>query len=58
VSAEAAVRARAHAEANAPARLLGVAQVAIETALRLDNLIEVHAYLSEVLERIKPEVAA
>jgi hypothetical protein len=46
------------AEAQAPARLLGVAQVAIETALRLTDVDEIHDYLAEVLGRIKPEVAA
>lgn len=47
-------RARAHAEANHPARLLGVAQVAIETALRLTDPVEIHAHLTEALTRIKP----
>lgn len=55
---EAAQRARAFAEANAPARLLGVAQVAIETALRMTDPAEIHAYLTTALGRIKPEVAA
>lgn len=41
---------------HAPAYLLGVAQVAIETALRLDDLDEVHNHLAEALGRIKPEV--
>lgn len=47
-------RARAHAEANHPARRLGVAQVAIETALRTNDLAEIHAHLTEALTRIKP----
>lgn len=42
------------AEAHAPARLLGVAQVAIETALRLTDPAEIHAHLTEALGRIKP----
>lgn len=46
------------AEAHAPARLLGVAQVAIETALRLNSLDEIHTHLAEALGRIKPEVTA
>lgn len=41
-------------EANHPARLLGVAQVAIETALRTNDLAEVHAQLEVALARIKP----
>lgn len=41
-------------EANHPARLLGVAQVAIETALRTNDLAEVHAQLETALARIKP----
>ena len=49
-----AARARAHAEANHPARLLGVAQVAIETALGMTDPAEIHAHLTEVLGRIKP----
>lgn len=44
------------AETRAPARLLGVAQVAIETALRLGSLDEIHAHLAEALARIKPAV--
>lgn len=44
------------AETHAPARLLGVAQVAIETALRLGSLAEVHAHLTEALARIKPAI--
>lgn len=44
----------ARAEANHPARLLGVAQVAIETALRLTDPVEIHAHLTEALARIKP----
>lgn len=55
---EAALRARAHTDAPDTAYLLGVAQQALKTALQLDSLIEVRAYLSEVLERIQPEVAA
>lgn len=47
---EAAMRA----EANHPARLLGVAQVAIETALRTNDLTEIHAQLEVALARIKP----
>jgi hypothetical protein len=43
-------------EAHAPARLLGVAQVAIETALRLTDPEEIHAHLAEALGRIKPPV--
>lgn len=50
--AEAARAARI--EADAPARLLGVAQVAIETALRTNDLAEVHAQLEVALARIKP----
>jgi hypothetical protein len=45
-------------EANHPARLLGVAQVAIEVALRTNDLAEVHAQLEVALARIKPEVTA
>lgn len=45
------------AEDHAPARLLGVAQVAIETALRTNDLAEIHAHLAEALGRIKPAVA-
>ena len=45
-------------EANHPARLLGVAQVAIEVALRANDLAEVHAQLEVALARIKPEVTA
>lgn len=51
---EAAARARTRAEAYHPARLLGIAQVAIETALRTNDLAEVHAQLGEALTRIKP----
>lgn len=51
---EAARRAREVAEQNHPARLLGVAQVAIETALRTNDLAEVHALLGDALDRIKP----
>jgi len=46
--------ARERAEANHPARLLGVAQVAIEVALRTNDLAEVHAQLEVALARIKP----
>lgn len=53
-----AARVRALAEANAPARLLGVAQAAIRDALLLNDPAEIHAHLAEVLTRIKPEVAA
>lgn len=42
------------AEANHPARLLGIAQVAIEVALRTNDLAEVHAQLEAALARIKP----
>lgn len=45
---------REEAEMNAPARLLGVAQVAIETALRTNDLAEIHAQLETALARIKP----
>lgn len=55
---EAAQRARVHAEANHPSRLLGVAQVAIETALRLTDLDEIRTHLAEALGRIKPEATA
>lgn len=51
---EAASRARSCAEANHPARLLGVAQVAIEVALRTNDLAEIHAQLETALARIKP----
>jgi hypothetical protein len=51
---EAARRAREVAEQNHPARLLGVAQVAIETALRLTDPVEIHAQLADALTRIKP----
>lgn len=51
---EEAEAARALSEANHPARLLGVAQVAIETALRTNDLAEVHAQLEAALARIKP----
>ena len=44
----------AAAEANHPARLLGVAQVAIEVALRTNDLAEIHAQLEVALSRIKP----
>lgn len=50
----AALRAPARAEANHPARLLGVAQVAIEVALRTNDLAEIHAQLETALARIKP----
>lgn len=50
--------ARERAEANHPARLLGVAQVGIETALRLGTADEIRTHLAEILGRIKPEVAA
>jgi hypothetical protein len=46
--------ARERAEKNHPARLLGVAQVAIEVALRTNDLAEVHAQLEVALARIKP----
>lgn len=46
--------ARDRVERNHPARLLGIAQVAIETALRTNDLAAVHAQLSEALTRIKP----
>ena len=53
-----AVAARARADATSPARLLGVAQVAIETALTLPPE-QVHAHLAEALGRIKnPEATA
>jgi hypothetical protein len=48
------VRARTRAEENHPARLLGVAQVAIETALRTNDLAAIHAQLGDALARIKP----
>jgi hypothetical protein len=52
---EAARLARDTAEANHPARLLGVAQVAIETALRMTDPAEIHAQLADALARIKPQ---
>lgn len=51
---EAARQAQARAEATHPARLLGVAQVAIEVALRTNDLTEIHAQLEQALARIKP----
>lgn len=49
----------AEAEANHPARLLGVAQAAIRDALLLDDVAEIHAQLADALARIKPtEVSA
>lgn len=52
---EAARRAREVAEQNHPARLLGVAQVAIETALSSTDIRVIHAQLRDALDRIKPE---
>lgn len=43
----------AYTEASHPARLLGVAQVAIETALRMDDPEAIHTHLAEALGRIK-----
>jgi hypothetical protein len=58
-SGAAYMEAARRAEATAPARLLGVAQVAIETALRLTDPDEIHTHLAEALGRIKnPEAAA
>lgn len=54
---EAAAHVQALAEANHPARLLGVAQSAIETALRTNDLAAIHAQLAAALDRIKPEPA-
>jgi hypothetical protein len=54
---EAAARVQALAEANAPARLLGVAQVGIETALRLSTADEIRTHLAEILGLIKPVAA-
>jgi hypothetical protein len=51
---EAAVLARDHAEAYHPARLLGIAQVAIETALRTDDVAEIKQNLTAALARITP----
>ena len=55
---EAARRALAHAEANHPARLLGVAQRAIENALRLNDLTQMKTDLAAALDRITPPEAA
>ena len=53
------MEAAARAEATAPARLLGVAQVGIETALNLTSLDDVKTHLAGLLGRIKnPEAAA
>ena len=51
------LRARSCAEDNHPARLLGIAQVAIEVALRTNDLAEVRAQLEVALARIKPTEA-
>jgi hypothetical protein len=51
---EAAVLARDHAEAYHPTRLLGIAQVSIETALGMDDLDAIKRKLAADLARITP----